>query len=405
MISQFVLDWMSRNWYFMDSSNNFIFICTSEMKFCRIIIKSAKNETNKFRTFALDPSAGYLFLTKHDPKSRNGAALLRYTMDGAGMTNLLNDKLFYPNDITLDIAMKKIYFLDHYFDFIQQCDYDGSNRRFLQGLPFTKFLRIIFFEDNFYGADSRNLSVIQIKKTSRNFKKVLAENLEANPKMLKVFHHQIQPLTNRSKICFTNNNCEHLCVPSVESIESSHSRIVEKCLCREGFKLENGKCRLGHSTQFLMFVQDNPKMLKAVSVIDSDEQVIAPIVGLKSNIAFDVDLNNKLIYFTSYSESKTSDLNIIEYQSFNGSNRGTIKGDFGMIQSMVFDWVGQNLYFTSQSPKMKIATVKISSRKNESLEVPLIKTLISKSLIGPCSLALDPENGKSYKCQKKKINL
>lgn len=389
MISQFSIDWISRNWYFMDVLNNFMFVCTSDMKFCRIIIKSTKSDTVKLRTFAIDPNAGYLFITKHDPKSRVGAAVLRYSMDGKGMYSLLQDKLFYPNDITLDVAMKKIYFLDHYFDFIQQCDYDGSNRRFLQKLPPMKIHRIAFFENMFYGAVYKNVSVIQISKTSSMFKKVLAENLEALPKIVKVFHQQTQPV--KTKICGKNNKCEHLCVPSLEMHDGS-TRVAEKCLCREGYKLENGKCLLRHSNKFLMFVQDYPKMLQAVDLDGTDDQIVAPIIGLKSNIAFDVDLNDKVVFFSSYSDLNSSENNIIEFQSFNGSNRGMLKGSFGPIQSMSYDWVGKNLFFTSQTPKSKIASVKLKSNA-DSQESSMMKTLVNKNLIGPCSLALDPENG------------
>lgn len=37
MISQFSLDWVSRNWYFMDILNNFIFICNYDMKVSQFI--------------------------------------------------------------------------------------------------------------------------------------------------------------------------------------------------------------------------------------------------------------------------------------------------------------------------------------------------------------------------------
>jgi hypothetical protein len=298
-------------------------------------------------------------------------------MDGLNSVNLLKEKVFYPTDLSLDVTMKKIYLLDHYFDFIQQCDYDGSNRKFLQKVPLMKFHRIAFFEDMFYGAVNKNLSVVQFSKSSSTFKKILAENLDANPKMVKVFHQQTQP--QKVKVCGPGNKCEHLCIP----VEGN----VEKCLCREGFKLDNGACKLRDSKEFLMFVDDNPSTLKAVEVDGSGDQVIAPIIGLKSNIAFDVDLNQKRIYFTSYSNLNSSETNVIESQSFNGENRTRLEGNFGAIQSMAIDFVGGNLFFTSQSPNAKIAAVKLGKSP------AIIKTLVSKNLIGPSSLALDPQNG------------
>lgn len=303
LISQFALDWLSRNWYFMDVINNFIFVCSYEMKNCRIIIRAAQGDSIKFKAFAVDPSAGFLFLTKFNLQNRTNASLSRYTLDGMNEVSLIKGKMFYPHELTLDIALKRIYFLDHHFDFIQQCDYDGGNRKFLQKLPLMKFQRIVFFENNFFGAvTQKNSSIVQISKSSSSFKKGLAENLKENTKMMKIFHQQTQPSNaGKSKVCAANNKCEHLCVPVVDG---SSSKVMEKCICKEGFiALESGKCSLKDSTKFIMFVEENPRILKAVETDNLIEQAISPIVGFKSNIAYDVDLNKKLIYYTSYADS------------------------------------------------------------------------------------------------------
>lgn len=272
------------------------------MKNCRIIIHAAHSEAVKFKAFAVDPSSGYMFLTKYDLHNRTGASLSRFSLDGTGEKSLIKEKIFHPHDLTLDIALKRIYFLDHYFDFIQQCDYDGGNRKFLQKIPPMKFHRMTFFENFFYGAVDRNSSIFQVSKSSTTFKKAIAENLKANTKMLKIFHQQVQPRNvfgGKSKVCAVNNKCEHLCVPVADE---NSSKLVEKCMCKEGFTLDsNGRCQLKESRKFIMFVEENPRVLKGMEV--NNQTAFSPIVGLKSNIAFDVDLNNRLIYYTSYSES------------------------------------------------------------------------------------------------------
>lgn len=273
------------------------------MKNCRIIVQ-ASSQTNSvtFKTFAIDPNSGYLFLAKFNLQNRTNASLSRFTLDGKNEVSLIKDKIFYPHDLTLDIALKRIYFLDHHFDFIQQCDYDGGNRKFLQKLPLMKFHRIAFFENNFFGAVQKNSTVVQVSKSSTTFKKILAENLKANTKMLKIFHQQMQPRNaGKSKVCAANNKCEHLCVPVADE---STSKIMEKCICKEGFVLlENGKCSLRETRKFIMFAEENPRILKAFDTDNLMEQVISPIVGFKSNIAYDVDLNNRMIYYTSHSDS------------------------------------------------------------------------------------------------------
>lgn len=272
------------------------------MKNCRIIIQTTQSDTVKFKAFALDPSSGYLFLTKYDLHNRTGASLSRYLLDGTEERSLIHDKIFHPHDLTLDIALKRIYFLDHYFDFIQQCDYEGGNRKFLQKITPMKFHRITFFENYFYGAVDKNSSIFQVSKSSTVFKRALAENLKTNSKMLKIFHQQMQPKGEPGrKVCGTNNKCEHLCVPVAEE---NSSKLIEKCMCKEGFTVNSsGKCTLKESRKFIMFIEENPRTLKAIETDNLMEPAISPVVGVKSNIAFDVDLNNRLIYYTSYSES------------------------------------------------------------------------------------------------------
>ena len=293
-----LLDWNSNNWYFMDTINNMIFVCSYMMTNCRIIIESMSNETSKYRFFAIDPNAGFLFLTKHDSANKTKAGLIRYLMDGTEAKSLLSEKFFYPNDLTLDLAMRRIYFLDHYFDFIQQCDYDGGNRKFLQKVPLMKFHRITFFENSFYGAVSRNFSVVQITKSSSTYKKFLAENLEANTKMLKIFHKLTQPSIRKGLQDITfKSNCEHLTIPYVNQ-SSNPPKLIQRCLCKEGFKLNgNEKCEQSKTKSFVMFVRKNPRMLKAVSV--DQEEVITPITNLNKDISFDVNLNDRIVYFSS----------------------------------------------------------------------------------------------------------
>lgn len=359
------------------------------MKFCKIIIRNTKTDTAKLQSFAVDPLAAFIFFTKHDPKSRAGAAILRYSTDGSHMQSLLQEKIFFPYYLTLDIAMKRIYFLDHYFDFIQQCDYSGGNRQFLQKLPLMKFHRVAIFENRFFAAIHNNNSVVQIREGFTSFKRAATEDLSSQPKQFKIFHQQVQPINSRTKVCSGMNKCEHLCVPVLETTNSSVPKIREKCLCGEGYKLENGKCSIPGSQKFLMYVQDSPQTLKGVDLNSSDEH-IAPIVGLKPNVAFDVDLNKRIVYFTSYLSMNDSEASIIEFRSLDGFSRGMLKGIFGAIQSMVFDWVGKNLFISSQSPRPKISAIRLCNGSGSDL---IIRTVISKNITGPISLALDPEEG------------
>lgn len=52
------LDWVSGNWYYVDDDRDMIYMCTSTMKYCDILIDV---NLNKPRSIALDPTKGYVF--------------------------------------------------------------------------------------------------------------------------------------------------------------------------------------------------------------------------------------------------------------------------------------------------------------------------------------------------------
>lgn len=49
-------------------------------------------------------------------------------MDGTLRKVIVSTKIFWPNGLTLDIPNKRIYFADSKLDYIDFCNYDGSDR-------------------------------------------------------------------------------------------------------------------------------------------------------------------------------------------------------------------------------------------------------------------------------------
>lgn len=54
-IDEFRLDWTSGNWYFLNSEFGVIFVCSSLMQYCNIIVESFDH---KPKSMALDPTKG-----------------------------------------------------------------------------------------------------------------------------------------------------------------------------------------------------------------------------------------------------------------------------------------------------------------------------------------------------------
>lgn len=51
------------------------------------------------------------------------------SMDGKLRTVIINNKLYWPNGLTIDYPNNLLYFADAYLDFIDYCDYNGNNRK------------------------------------------------------------------------------------------------------------------------------------------------------------------------------------------------------------------------------------------------------------------------------------
>jgi hypothetical protein len=359
------------------------------MKHCRTVVSNLGSYKIKLQDFVIDPTEGFIFLSKFNSSSRSGTEILRFLMDGSDKLSLFEEKLFHPKDLTLDVAMKKIYFLDNSLEFIQQSDYNGKNRKFLTNIHPMMLQRIVFFENIFFAING-SFSLMQIDKSTNRIERT---EMKLNPKILRVFAREIQPklLSATSNVCTaTNNKCDQLCVPlRIES--STTTNITSKCLCSEGFDMENGKCVLRRAKKLLFFVQKNPQSLRAIDVENVEMKVIVPIVGLDSDTTYDVDMRNRRIYFASHPDASTFHYgaDVIEFRSFDGMEKGMLKGNFGSIQSMAYDWRGKNIFFTTGTPRARIAVVRVD-RLNETT---IIRTLVTKNIVKPTTIALSPDDG------------
>jgi len=54
-VNHMALDWISGNWYFITLESHLIYVCTSEMRHCKIILEKNVNHPHKM---ALDPTKG-----------------------------------------------------------------------------------------------------------------------------------------------------------------------------------------------------------------------------------------------------------------------------------------------------------------------------------------------------------
>lgn len=387
-ISSIHYDWISNNWYFVDSHNNLVILCSSTLLYCHIILHLSPITSSKIQSIALDPNDGYMFLLKHDIFYLFAGSLQRYSLDGSQQKTLLDYKISRPKEITLDIVTKRIYFLDRSYNYIQQCDYNGNNRKFLTKMFLNLFSKLQFFENYFYAVDQVEHEIIKIDKSKPFIKEILMQNLETKIQSIKVFNKETQRIDHET--C-KNSKCQHLCVP----VHNETNKLFEeKCLCNDGFELgENNSCIQNKRTKFLVYIKGSPSRIGATSIDKfENDSIIVPVVERDIHESVDVNLDDKLIYFSSMNDAKRFD---IRSQNFNGSVNANVLPNLVMTRSLAYDWFGRNLFlaYSESGSSYKIAAVKID-RKNDSNV--MIKSLITKDIDIPFAMTLDVEDGFIY---------
>ncbi len=230
-VDEMRIDWISTNWYFLNTEFGLIFVCNAEMQHCSIIID---NFVHKPKSMALDPTKGFMFFTKWEQ-----ASLERAHLDGTNRTTLVTNKVVYPFGLTVDLANEHVYWVDIYMDFVERVDYNGQNRwSMVKRLENYHSLRsmysIAYFENTvFVASNSNNNNNRPRPNAIINFDKFnpIARRIVQNvtrPRNLMVFHRQRQP--EIAHPCRTNNGgCDHLCIPSWKN-----NIATALCMCSGG---------------------------------------------------------------------------------------------------------------------------------------------------------------------------
>lgn len=169
-IDELKLDWISKNWYFVNTNSGLIFVCNHKMTRCSILVESYPDDLSSLE---LDPIKGYMFYTRQMVYT----CVERAKLDGTNQTVLVAHKITYPLDLTLDLANEHVYWIDRYMDTIERVDYNGKNRWSLKKststAPLFRSLRsIVVFETEIYvvsGAGNPN----QVRNFVRHARYVL----------------------------------------------------------------------------------------------------------------------------------------------------------------------------------------------------------------------------------------
>ncbi|XP_034243195.1 prolow-density lipoprotein receptor-related protein 1 isoform X1 [Thrips palmi] len=375
-VTQFALDWVSGNWYFLDDTHEVIFLCNGTLQACTIIVDV---NIGKPRGIALDPTRGYMFFTKWGTAH---PSLERSLMDGTERKTLVDRRIVYPYGVTVDFPNQHVYWVDTFLDCVERVDYDGNNRKMLRrGVPVQNSFDVAIFENYLYLTSWRSYSVIRLHKFTSEH--TIISNT-SRPFSINVYHRQKQPDVPHP--CKDNNGgCQHLCISAWKKGNAQN-----QCLCQPGFKLgpDQKSCAVANQTKFLIYGAGRPGMVKGISLKPSTKksEVTYPILDVNRSKALDYDVKTQYIYFTHATPNNS--YAIMRRKVSGGKKEVLLDQGIDNCEGLAVDWLSGNIYWSDEGLQaISVARIADPSQR---------KVLIQGQMHHPRAIVLDPRAGFMY---------
>ncbi|XP_044727187.1 prolow-density lipoprotein receptor-related protein 1 isoform X2 [Chrysoperla carnea] len=370
------VDWIGQNLYWVESNLDQIEVARLNGSFRRTLVAG---DMESPRAIALDPRVGLLFWTDWDA---NAPRIERCSMAGTSRTIVVQvDKLTkgaWPNGLTLDYALRRIYWVDARSDSIHTTDYDGLNHheviRGHEALshPFA----IALYENYVYWTDWRSNSVIRANKWNGSDVTVIQRTL-TQPFDIQILHPSRQPQTVKNPCGENNGNCSHLCLLNVNN--------TYKCDCPHVMKLEKDKRTCVVNERVLLFSRANE--IRGVDLSQPYYHTI-PTISVPQVLSpsqIDFDAKTSTLYWTDpqISEVKRSGLT-------SGPTQTIIDAGLENPRGLAIDWIS-DLMFVS-STKNGINFIFACNLNGEYSSI----ILENETLPVITSLTVDPTRGQLY---------
>jgi low density lipoprotein-related protein 2 len=345
-------------------------------------------------SLSLDPNSSYLFLSDlGNPynKAQQGPRIERVSMDGSQRQIIVKDKLLAPVALTVDPIKKFIYWIDMKYDHLESCDYYGRRRRIIaQGsrlLPHT--LSLDLYESSLYLADQTKMSIMKLERHSVFTEPNLTYHYKQSqqqlmPKFIRIYHQTKQLKERSHNPCSINNGgCSHMCLLSHGQTDEQAFR----CKCRIGYQLARDLKSCVLIKESLYIAQS--KMIRSVSMDANNQEsesrvpILMPKLGssirsieldCRQNLTFYFDSIRRAIFMN---KAQSGDA-ILDNE---GETKVLVPDNLVQVESMVFDWVSRNLYFTNVD---KISVIQVDQPRHRR-DIIYMRQVFA--------LALDPNSG------------
>uniref|UniRef100_A0A673BX90 Low density lipoprotein receptor-related protein 1Aa n=1 Tax=Sphaeramia orbicularis TaxID=375764 RepID=A0A673BX90_9TELE len=175
----------------------------------------------------------------------------RIGMDGTNRSVIVEDKITWPNGLTLDFINDRIYWADAREDYIAFASLDGTNRHIVLTQDIPHIFAMTLFEEYIYWTDWETKSINRAHKTLGTNKSLLISTLH-RPMDIHIFHPYRQPGVADHPCQVNNGGCSNLCLlspgggykcacPTNFYLAADEKQCLSNCTASQ-FVCKNDKC-------------------------------------------------------------------------------------------------------------------------------------------------------------------
>lgn len=377
------VDWIGLNLYWVDSNLDQIEVARINGSFRRTLVAG---DMNSPRAIAVDPRDGLLFWTDWDSADPR---IERCTMAGERRTIIIHVaevRGYWPNGLTLDYTLRRVYWIDARSDSIHTVNYAGGDHHLvlrdheMLSHPFS----ISVFENHVYWTDWRTSSVIRANKWNGTDITIL-QRTQSQPFGVQILHPSRQPrdgdeqngtdggaVVVAANPCATRNgHCSHLCLLSENG--------TRRCECPHVQRLAPDGRTCVPNEHVLLFVMGTE--IRGVDL----EQPMHHMIPTISHAALVMGPNVLDFVYGGEGELFWSDAVMNEVKRAglaNGLLETVLDTDLLNVGGFAVDWIGRNMYVSTESEDT--SRILASNLRGEFV------TEVLRDLLTVMAMAVDP---------------
>lgn len=382
------VDWIANLLYIIESGSRRIDVSTFDGERRTVLIADGLTLP---LDIALDPVRGEMFFS-------NQFKLETAAMDGTRRRTLIDTHTHQVSGVVVDIAAKRVYWVDPKVDRVESIDYNGNDRRVvLQGMnsvphPFG----LTLFDQYLYWTDWTRLGVIRVEKFGSP-PEIIWRKEENNifPMGVAAYHSMAQPGPQHSD-CLglkidnpcVDSDCQGMCILSKDA---GGFGVGYRCACPIGQKLVDGK-RCIESTDYLLFSSNKvvrgiyPEMVQ--NALSEAILPISPISQRRVGMYYEVECD---VHGGSFFYADIMDNTVYRVKpDGEGSAPVLVTHNDGLL-SMSFDWISKQLYYVDNI-RNSLEVVKITEQGLLRPDQLVQRTLLN-GLREPVAVAVHPWRG------------